>query len=78
MWLAQPNQIQQFLRSNYHLILSHVDAWYFDCGFGSWRDTSGQGTCPPFKAWYTVYNYRPWGTIKLTDDERKLVLTFKF
>ncbi|CAG9806447.1 unnamed protein product [Chironomus riparius] len=74
VWLAQPSQIQQFIKANYNLILSHVDAWYLDCGFGSWRDTFGQGSCPPFKAWYTVYNYRPWGALRLTDDQRKQIL----
>lgn len=29
----------QLIESGYHLIISHVDAWYLDCGFGSWRNT---------------------------------------
>lgn len=29
----------QLLTSGFNLIFSHVDAWYLDCGFGSWRST---------------------------------------
>lgn len=65
--------MKQLINNKYNIIISHVDAWYFDCGFGSWRDTKGTGTCPPFKAWYTVYNYRPWDTMKLNDVEKKQV-----
>lgn len=25
--------------NGFNLIFSHVDAWYLDCGFGSWRPT---------------------------------------
>lgn len=29
----------QLIDSGYNLIMSHVDAWYLDCGFGNWRAT---------------------------------------
>jgi beta-hexosaminidase Fdl len=69
VWLASPQQILQLIKANYNLIISHVDAWYFDCGFGTWRGTSGEGTCPPFKAWYKVYSYAPWRTMSLSDQQ---------
>lgn len=50
---------QELLESDYRIIASHVDAWYLDCGFGSWRD-SGPGSCGPYRSWQTVYNHRPW------------------
>lgn len=25
--------------NGFNIIISHVDAWYLDCGFGSWRTT---------------------------------------
>lgn len=50
---------QELIENDYRTIASHVDAWYLDCGFGSWRD-SGPGACGPYKSWQTVYNHRPW------------------
>lgn len=50
---------QELLENDYRTIASHVDAWYFDCGFGSWRD-SGPGACGQYKNWQSVYNHRPW------------------
>lgn len=69
VWLANQQQVKQLIDANYNIIVSHVDAWYLDCGFGSWRSTSGAGTCPPFKAWYTVYNYAPWKNMMLTQQQ---------
>ncbi|KOB74197.1 Beta-hexosaminidase [Operophtera brumata] len=40
-------------------VLSHVDAWYLDCGFGSWRDSS-DGHCGPYRSWQQMYEHRPW------------------
>jgi hexosaminidase len=76
VWLASKSQIKQFIDAKYNLIISHVDAWYLDCGFGAWRSPSGQGSCPPFKAWYTVYNYRPWNdyNLKLNHEQMKYIL----
>lgn len=69
VWLANQQQVKQLIDANYNIIVSHVDAWYLDCGFGSWRSTSGAGTCPPFKAWYTVYNYAPWKNMMLNHQQ---------
>ena len=27
------------IMNGYNIIISHVDAWYLDCGFGAWRST---------------------------------------
>lgn len=43
----------------YRVIISHVDAWYLDCGFGRWRET-GEAACDPYRPWQTMYGHRPW------------------
>ncbi|XP_047996871.1 probable beta-hexosaminidase fdl [Leguminivora glycinivorella] len=47
------------LDAGFRSIISHVDAWYLDCGFGSWRDSS-DGHCGPYRSWQQVYEHRPW------------------
>ncbi|CAG5095698.1 Similar to fdl: Probable beta-hexosaminidase fdl (Drosophila melanogaster) [Cotesia congregata] len=47
------------LEDGFRVILSHVDAWYLDCGFGKWRET-GEAACGEYRTWQTVYNHRPW------------------
>lgn len=47
------------LEDGFRVILSHVDAWYLDCGFGKWRET-GEAACGEYRMWQTVYNHRPW------------------
>lgn len=52
------------LADGYKVLISHVDAWYLDCGFGSWRET-GDAACDPYRPWQTVYNHRPWQVLRL-------------
>ncbi|XP_043287716.1 probable beta-hexosaminidase fdl isoform X2 [Venturia canescens] len=47
------------LEDGFRVIISHVDAWYLDCGFGRWRET-GEAACGEYRTWQTVYNHRPW------------------
>ncbi|XP_063626482.1 probable beta-hexosaminidase fdl [Cydia splendana] len=47
------------LDAGFRSVISHVDAWYLDCGFGSWRDSS-DGHCGPYRSWQQVYEHRPW------------------
>ncbi|XP_018321512.1 probable beta-hexosaminidase fdl isoform X2 [Agrilus planipennis] len=47
------------LADGYRVIMSHVDAWYLDCGFGRWRET-GEAACDPYRSWQTMYLHRPW------------------
>ncbi|XP_072942459.1 probable beta-hexosaminidase fdl isoform X2 [Epargyreus clarus] len=47
------------LDAGFRSIISHVDAWYLDCGFGSWRDSS-DGHCGPYRSWQQIYEHRPW------------------
>lgn len=47
------------LDAGFRTIVSHVDAWYLDCGFGSWRDSS-DGHCGPYRSWQQMYEHRPW------------------
>lgn len=63
----------EFLNANYTLILSHVNEWYLDCGFGNWRNTKREAPCPLFEAWYKMYNYQPWNTLLINSDDRKRV-----
>lgn len=66
-------ETQDLLSSGYRVILSHVDAWYLDCGFGKWHE-SGNDVCPPYKTWQTVYNHRPWHTLDYTADQKSHLL----
>uniref|UniRef100_A0A182JNH4 beta-N-acetylhexosaminidase n=1 Tax=Anopheles christyi TaxID=43041 RepID=A0A182JNH4_9DIPT len=63
----------QLINSGYSLVISHVDAWYLDCGFGSWRST-GDGACSPYRNWQTVYKHRPWEEMKLTSLQMRQIL----
>ncbi|KAJ8686693.1 hypothetical protein QAD02_022487 [Eretmocerus hayati] len=49
----------ELLEDGFRVIISHVDAWYLDCGFGKWRET-GEAACGEYRTWQTVYNHRPW------------------
>uniref|UniRef100_A0A336MDZ8 beta-N-acetylhexosaminidase n=1 Tax=Culicoides sonorensis TaxID=179676 RepID=A0A336MDZ8_CULSO len=70
---SQWQENYQLIDSGYNLIISHVDAWYFDCGFGSWR-TTGEAACSPYRSWQNVYRHRPWDTMRLTKDQMKQIL----
>ncbi|KAH8308772.1 hypothetical protein KR059_001492, partial [Drosophila kikkawai] len=61
------------LDNGYNVIFSHVDAWYLDCGFGSWRAT-GDAACAPYRTWQNVYKHRPWERMRLDKKHRKQVL----
>ena len=55
------SETSEILSSGFKVILSHVDSWYLDCGFGNWK-RSGEAACPPYKTWQTVYQHRPWAS----------------
>jgi hexosaminidase len=57
------------LQAGFRVIVSHLDAWYLDCGFGNWHG-SGPGSCNPVASWQTVYQHRPWTEL----ESRALVL----
>ncbi|XP_059614024.1 probable beta-hexosaminidase fdl isoform X2 [Phlebotomus argentipes] len=61
------------IENGFNLIISHVDAWYLDCGFGSWRST-GEGACSPYRTWQNVYKHRPWNRMRLTPVQMKQIL----
>lgn len=52
-------ETQELLEDGFRVILSHVDGWYLDCGFGKWRET-GEAACGEYRTWQTVYSHRPW------------------
>lgn len=58
--------------NGFNVIVSHVDAWYLDCGFGSWRST-GEGACSPYTIWQRVYKHRPWDRMHLDPIKMKQV-----
>ncbi|XP_030764713.1 probable beta-hexosaminidase fdl isoform X3 [Sitophilus oryzae] len=58
------------LADDYKILISHVDAWYLDCGFGRWRET-GEAACDPYRPWQTVYNHRPWQQMRL--DKKHII-----
>lgn len=49
------SHVPHLLAKGYDLIMSNYDAFYLDCGFGSWVST-GNNWCSPYKAWHQVYN----------------------
>lgn len=57
----------------YSVVISHVDAWYLDCGFGNWRST-GEGACSPYRTWQNVWKHRPWDRMRLTPNQMKQIL----
>ncbi|XP_058837708.1 probable beta-hexosaminidase fdl isoform X2 [Topomyia yanbarensis] len=63
----------QLINAGFNVVMSHVDAWYLDCGFGSWRSTA-EGACSPYRNWQTVYKHRPWDELKLTSLQMRQVL----
>ncbi|VEN39882.1 unnamed protein product [Callosobruchus maculatus] len=63
-WTDTPDLIAD----GYRVILSHVDAWYLDCGFGRWRET-GEAACDPYRPWQTVYSHRPWQQFHLPKNQ---------
>jgi len=50
--------IPNLLSAGYRIIVSNYDAWYMDCGFGSWVG-SGSNWCSPYKEWQRMYKNRP-------------------
>ncbi|XP_069682025.1 probable beta-hexosaminidase fdl isoform X2 [Periplaneta americana] len=66
-------EASSLLRDGYRVILSHLDAWYLDCGFGNWRGP-GPGACNPVSTWQKVYQHRPWVDMQLTQEKMALVL----
>lgn len=63
----------ELIDTGYSVIISHVDAWYLDCGFGNWRST-GEGACSPYRTWQTIYKHRPWKQMRLSSSQMKQVL----
>lgn len=61
------------INSGFNVVISHVDAWYLDCGFGSWRSL-GEAACSPYRSWQNVYKHRPWTRMRLTEQQTKQVL----
>ncbi|XP_070509770.1 chitooligosaccharidolytic beta-N-acetylglucosaminidase-like [Chironomus tepperi] len=49
------SKIQRVLNSGYKVIISNNDAFYLDCGFGSWA-SDGLIWCSPYNEWQKVYN----------------------
>ncbi|KAJ9601528.1 hypothetical protein L9F63_000271, partial [Diploptera punctata] len=50
---------QTLLDKNIRIIISNLNYWYLDCGFGNWRGL-GNGACGPMSSWQNVYQHRPW------------------
>ncbi|XP_031354596.1 probable beta-hexosaminidase fdl isoform X2 [Photinus pyralis] len=64
----QWGQTTDLLQEGYRLIISHVDAWYLDCGFGRWRET-GEAACDPYRTWQSIYSHRPWESISVSKEK---------
>ncbi|CAG9821241.1 unnamed protein product [Phaedon cochleariae] len=68
---SQWSDTPDLIADGYRVIVSHVDAWYLDCGFGRWRET-GEAACDPYRPWQSVYTHRPWQHLR--PPSRNLVL----
>lgn len=66
-------ETEDLLEDGYKVIISHVDAWYLDCGFGKWRE-NGNAACDPYRTWQTVYIHRPWQTLKIMEKNKRNIL----
>merc|ERR1711971_233132 len=44
------------LQNGFKVIDSYYEAYYLDCGFGSWL-TGGNSWCEPYKTWLMIYNH---------------------
>lgn len=53
------SETRELIADGYKVLLSHVNAWYLDCGFGRWRER-GEAACDPYRPWQTVYLHQPW------------------
>ncbi|KAJ6636209.1 putative beta-hexosaminidase fdl [Pseudolycoriella hygida] len=62
------------LLGGFNVVFSHVDAWYLDCGFGSWRSSASEGACAPYKTWQKMYNHRPWEHLHVESTRSKQIL----
>lgn len=67
---SQWGETLDLMMEGYKLVISHVDAWYLDCGFGRWRET-GEAACDPYRPWQTMYNHRPWNFQQI---DKKMIL----
>jgi len=64
---------RQLIEDGFKVIFSHVDAWYLDCGFGSWR-TPGEAACSPYRSWQNVYLHRPWESVEFKVNHLNQIL----
>lgn len=67
------SETTDLLSDGYRVILSHVDAWYLDCGFGKWRE-QGSAACDPYRTWQKVYLHRPWQSLGLNRKKKSQIL----
>ncbi|CAG9763941.1 unnamed protein product [Ceutorhynchus assimilis] len=65
---SQWSDTPDLIADGYQVLISHVDAWYLDCGFGRWRET-GEAACDPYRPWQVVYNHRPWQQFRLNKNQ---------
>lgn len=65
------NETLPVLASGFRAVVSHVDAWYLDCGWGDFR-SAGPGACGPVSTWQAVYAHRPWANFPKTAAQRLL------
>ena len=68
---VEDKQIKVLYEKKFRLILSIVDAWYLDCGYGAWVGdgvANANNWCSPYKGWHAVYN----------NDPKKIIEDFGF
>ncbi|XP_023022824.2 beta-N-acetylglucosaminidase NAG3 isoform X2 [Leptinotarsa decemlineata] len=65
-WYGNPYSM---IQNGNKIIFSTVGNWYLDCGFGSWRPQSQDGSCDPYTPWQTFYKYRPWWLYAVPEEQ---------
>ncbi|KAJ6787434.1 hypothetical protein PWT90_03274 [Aphanocladium album] len=74
--------VQKYARAGYRVIDTSYDAYYLDCGRGSWVDyadsavspgTTFNSWCDPFKNWHIVYNHDPFAGLEGSAAAKKVV-----
>jgi len=70
VWLGE-SSVKPITEQGYKVVASPYQAWYLDCGTGSWI-TGGKSWCDPYKTWTDVYSYDP--TAGLSAAQASLVI----
>ncbi|KAJ4159899.1 uncharacterized protein LMH87_007836 [Akanthomyces muscarius] len=76
------DSVQKYAKAGYRVIDTSYDAYYLDCGRGSWVDyadsaitanTSFNSWCDPYKSWRVVYNHDPLAGLEGSEAAKRVI-----